>query len=75
MASKEEHLKLLRATYGKKLYLTPEDIAEIFDCSKQTIYNRISNGTFKIPYKKDLMGDLIRISIIDFAEYLSMQKI
>jgi hypothetical protein len=59
----------LKAQFGQKVLLTPEDIAEIINMSVGEQANKRSQGRFPIPYNKD--SGRIRISIYDLAEYLS----
>ena len=62
-------LEDLKAQFGAKVLLTPEDIADIIGVSVGQQANLRSEGRFPIPYKKD--GGRVKISIYDLAKYLS----
>ena len=59
----------LKAQFGVRVLLSPEDIAEIINISVGQQANMRSDGKFPIPYEK--VGGRIRISIYDLAEYLA----
>jgi len=59
----------LKAQFGSKIFLSPEDIAEIISISVGQQANMRSDGKFPIPYEK--VGGRIRITIYDLAEYLA----
>jgi hypothetical protein len=59
----------LKAQFGSKVQLSPEDIAEIINVSVGEQANKRSQGRFPIPYTKD--GGRIRISIYALAKYLA----
>ena len=56
----------LKAQFGSKVQLSPEDIAEIINVSVGEQANKRSQGRFPIPYTKD--GGRIRISIYALAK-------
>lgn len=62
-------LEDLKAQFGAKVLLTPEDIADIIGVSVGQQANLRSEGRFPIPYKKD--GGRVKISIYDLAKYLA----
>lgn len=59
----------LKAQFGVKVLLSPEDIAEIINISVGQQANMRSEGKFPIPYEK--VGGRVRITIYDLAEYLA----
>lgn len=75
MATKEEHLKVLKEIFGKKVLLTIDDLVELLGCAKQTIYNDIKSGVIRggIPIIK--VGDLVRVSIIDVANFFAQSDL
>ena len=62
-------LEDLKARFGAKVLLSPEDIADIIGVSVGQQANQRSEGRFPIPYRKD--GGRVKVSIYDLAKYLS----
>ena len=60
----------LKGHFGMKVLLSPEDIAEIINCSTGSQANKRSAGTFPIPYDKGSLGKVV-INIYDLANYLA----
>lgn len=60
----------LKARFGSKVLLSPDDIAEIINCSTGSQANKRSKGTFPIPYDKDGFGKVV-VSIYELAKYLA----
>lgn len=62
------HLEyLLERTQGA-LFISFDDLAEIFGCPVQTLYNQRSDNTF--PFRVFPLGRKVRISVFDLAHFL-----
>lgn len=69
MADYKEVLADLKAEFGKKIFLTPLDIAPLIGRSPTAQAMLRSRGSFPIAYEK--MGGEIVIKIYDLAKYIA----
>ena len=65
-----EVLADLKAEFGKKIFLTPSDIAPVIGRTPDAQAALRGRGLFPIPYSK--LGGLVVIRIYDLAQYIRL---
>jgi hypothetical protein len=68
-----EVLADLRLAFGKKIFLTPSDIAPVIGRSTKAQSALRARGGFPIPYSR--FGRLIVIKIYDLAQYIAIEQV